>query len=70
MRTPTLRIYPNLLAWRKAHTLTTRAAAEKLGMSQSAYSRLERGVRATKGKQAKDLMLKTGVPLEVLVGAA
>ena len=64
------RPYPNLRTWRDAHRLTCRQAAEQLGMSSGHYNKLERGLIAIKGERAKDVMAKTGVPLEVLVGAA
>lgn len=64
------RPYPDLATWRTAKGLNQRQAAEYLGISQTYYSRLERGVQAARGQQAKAIMQKTGVPLEILVGAA
>lgn len=64
------RPYPDLATWRAAQGLSQHAAARKLGISQTYYSRLERGVQAARGPVAKRLMAATGVPLEVLVGAA
>lgn len=64
------RPYPNLRTWRAARDLSQRQAAQLLGVSQITYSRIERGVRAIKGQQAKKIMELTGVPLEILVGAA
>lgn len=70
MRHITSRSYPNLLTWRRAQQLNQRDAAAMLGISQTYYSRLERGEQAATGKRAKGIMAKTGVPLEILVGAA
>lgn len=63
-------IFPTLRAWRAARRLSQREAADVVGISQTLYSRLERGTVATKGAIAKRLVLVTGVPLETLVGAA
>lgn len=63
------RPYPDLATWRDAHGLSQQKAADLLGMSQTRYSRLERGVQPARGKRAKSIMAQTGVPLEVLVGA-
>jgi transcriptional regulator with XRE-family HTH domain len=62
--------YPNLLAWRTAANLNQRDAARLLEISQSYYGRLERGAQAATGVRAKVLRGKTGVPIEVLVGAS
>lgn len=62
--------YPNLKAWRSAFRLNQRDAARILNISQTTYSRLERGALTVKGPIAKRLMEQTCVPLEVLVGAA
>lgn len=64
------RTYPDLLAWREALGLSSADAAAVLAISQTQYSRLERGMYAVKGPKAKRLMLATGVPLEKLVGVA
>lgn len=64
------RPYADLKAWREAHGFSQHEAARLLKMSQTTYSRLERRARALSGKRAKDIMRTTGVPLEVLVGAA
>lgn len=64
------RPYPDLKTWRDAKKLSQQQAAELLGISQTFYSRLERRMQAAPGKRAKTIMEKTGVPLEVLVGAA
>ncbi len=62
------RPYPDLATWRTARRLNQRDAAKLLGISQASYSRFERRVRGAKGQLAKNLMIKTGVPLEVLAG--
>lgn len=62
--------YPNLLVWRLALNLNQREAATLLGVSQSTYGRLERGTIRPVGEDAKHIMSRTGVPLEVLVGVA
>lgn len=64
------RPYPDLKTWRDAQGMNQREAAKYLGISQTFYSRLERRAQAMSGKQAKDAVAKTGVPLEILVGAA
>lgn len=70
MKHITSRSYPDLLTWRNAVHLSQREAAHLLGISQTYYSRLERGTQPATGKRAKGIMEKTGVPLEILVGAA
>jgi len=62
--------YPNLLVWRLALNLNQRDAAKILGMTQSKYSRLERRVATIVGAEAKHVIDRAGVPLEVLVGLA
>lgn len=64
------RPYPDLATWRSDKGLSQQKAADMLGISQTFYSRLERRVQSARGKQAKGIMEKTGVPLEILVGAA
>jgi Helix-turn-helix len=64
------RTYPDLASWRAALGLSGSSAADVLGISQTQYSRLERGLYAIKGPKAKRLMIITGVPLEKLVGVA
>jgi len=64
------RAYPDLRSWRLAHGFNQREAARLLDISQTFYGRLERGEQAARGKRAKVIMAQTGVPLEVLVGAA
>ncbi len=62
--------YPNVRVWRLALNLNQRDAAVLLGFTQSKYSRLERGKYVPVGAEAKHVMSRTGVPLEVLVGVA
>jgi transcriptional regulator with XRE-family HTH domain len=61
--------YADLKAWRDDMELSQAEAAEMLGLSQKSYSRFERGQRFARGPIAKRLVKRTGVPLEVLVGA-
>lgn len=70
MRTKTIRTYRDLKSWRDAQGFSQEQAAQHLGLSQSTYSRLERGARWCYGEKAKHIMQETGVPLEVLVGVA
>lgn len=65
----TVRPYPSLKAWRDAKDWTQQEAADFLGISQGQYSKLENG-RTPRSRDLRDLMAKTGVPIEVLVGAA
>jgi transcriptional regulator with XRE-family HTH domain len=62
------RPYPNLKTWRRARRLNQREAAEKLGISQGYYSRLETGFQAPLPKIAKVISDRTGVPLETVLG--
>ena len=64
------RPYPDLSTWRAAQGISQSDAAYRLGISQPFYSRLERGLYHLPGKRAKLVMKRTGVSLEVLVGAA
>jgi len=66
----TRRAYPNLSAWRQAHGLSQREAAKILGISQTYYSRLERGTQAARPTIAKQILAAVNVPLETLVGVA
>ena len=68
MKTP--KRHTDLRDWRLSLDISQREAADKLGISLTTYSRLERGVRAVKGEMARFLMDKTGVPIEVLAGVA
>jgi DNA-binding XRE family transcriptional regulator len=61
--------YPNLRAWRDALGLSQQEAAYLLGISRPQYSNLESGKSGTTGKRAKFITAKTGVPVDVLVGA-
>lgn len=64
------RPYATLKAWRQARQCSQHEAAAFLGISQGFYSKLERRSQALRGPAAKRIMQKTGVPLEILVGAA
>ena len=64
------RPYPDLFTWREAKRLSQTDAAKLLGISQSTYSRMERGVKFLRGPIAKRIMEQTGVSLEKLVGVA
>lgn len=64
------RPYPTLKHWRDAQGLTQREAARLLGMTQSAYSRLESRERTPRPKRLEAIVAATGVPLEVLMGIA
>jgi transcriptional regulator with XRE-family HTH domain len=64
------RSYPDLKAWREDHGLSQKEAAQILLVSRESYSRYERGARFVKGSLAKRLTITTGVPLEVISGAA
>jgi transcriptional regulator with XRE-family HTH domain len=70
MKHITTRAYPDLKTWRKAQGINQRDAGKLLGISQTYYSRLERRSLNATGPRAKGIMAKTGVPLEILVGAA
>ena len=64
------REFRNLAEWRDELGLNQREAAAVLGISQTTYGRLERGVvTAVRGK-AKRIMATTGVPIESLVGVS
>lgn len=64
------RSYPDLRTWRKALGLRQVEAAAQLGISQKSYSRFERRQRFARGPLVLRFMSETGVPLEVIVGAA
>jgi transcriptional regulator with XRE-family HTH domain len=53
-----------------ALNLNQREAALVLGFSQGKYSRLERGVGVAVRDEARKIKARTGVPIEVLTGAA
>ncbi|HXU05232.1 MAG TPA: helix-turn-helix transcriptional regulator [Polyangia bacterium] len=67
---PVRRPYPSLLAWRTAQGLSQRDAADRLGMTQTSYSRAELGEVCPRKEALKRVIAETGVPLEVLVGLA
>lgn len=62
--------YTDLKSWRDDQELSQVEAAKILGISQIAYSRFERRAQFAKGKLARRLIEKTGVPLEVIAGVA
>lgn len=70
MKATRTRPYPDLKAWRVAQGLSQQQAADFLGISQGYYCRLETRSQTARGKLAAAIMGKTGVPIEVLVGAA
>lgn len=63
------RKHATLKAWRRALELNQRDASKRLKLSQSHYSKLERGTHITTGPRARGISEKTGVPVAVLVGA-
>lgn len=62
--------FNTLRAWRRDKGLNQREAAHILRLSQTTYSRIERGVRFPKPKVLKRLVKKTGVSIERLLEAA
>lgn len=62
--------YQSLAAYRKDHGLTQRDAAAMFGMSQSAWHKIETGLRHPRKALLKRLVVMTGVPVEVLTGIA
>lgn len=60
--------YRSLREWRDALDLTQEAAAARLGVEQSSYSRFENRARAPRPRMAKAISQKTGVPLESVLG--
>jgi transcriptional regulator with XRE-family HTH domain len=64
------RIYPSLWEWRDAERLSQQAAAQRLGVSQNYYSRLERGVQFPNRLLAKRISERTGVAIEHVLGVA
>ena len=62
------RAYPTLRHWRGA--LTQAEAAERLGVRQGHYSRLERGVQYPGRKLGIRIAELTNVPLETVLGVA
>lgn len=69
MKAYLLRPHRDLESWRKGLRLTQHEAAVFLGISHRSYQRYEHGERTMRGSLAKQVMEKTGVPLETLVGA-
>ena len=65
----TRRKYPTLKAWRDALGISQAEAGLLLQISQSQYAKLELRTSGTTGKRAKHIQAKTGVPVDVLVGA-
>ena len=70
MRKRRLRPYPDLRTWRFFAKLNQTEAAAVLGISQQYYSRVERGAGRLSEQKAKDVMERTGVPLEALIDVA
>ncbi len=62
--------YRTLRSWRRATFKKQMDAAAFLSLSQSYYSRLERGLQAPRPKYAKAISEKTGVSVERLLGIA
>lgn len=59
----------SLKEWRDVEEIDQEQAAKRLRISQSYYSKLERGKRRPSGKILKRLHEKTHVPLPVLLGS-
>ena len=57
-----------LALWRQAHGFGQREEADYLGISQSYFSKLERYAVAQRRNIAKQLMARTGIPVEELMG--
>lgn len=64
------RTYPNLKTWRSERGISQHEAARLLGISQTYYNRLERGLTVATWGTAKRILQITGVPLETIVGLA
>lgn len=62
--------YRTLEDWRRHARLTRQEAADLLGISCMHYGRLENRTHTTTAKRALQIVKKTGVSLEVLMGAA
>jgi len=62
------RPYPNLKTWRDENRLSQHEAAAQLHLSQSFYSRIERGVYRPAPVKAKAISDCTCVPLETVLG--
>lgn len=62
--------YSSLKAWRTAHEMNQREAAQALGVSQAVYARTEAKRGAPRPKRAKAISERTGVPFEIVMGVA
>jgi len=62
--------YVSLRAWREAHQLSQRQAAQQFGITQGAWCKLEMGHRHARRDLLQRLRNATRVPLEVLTGIA
>lgn len=62
-------IHP-LRSFRETHRLSQAEAAKQFGVSQITWSRLERGLHRPRRALALQLIRKTGVSVEVLMGLA
>lgn len=62
--------FKSLLAWREAHGLNQRDAADHLGITQGAYQKAEVGLVTPRRVALKRIVAITGVPVEVLARIA
>ena len=60
----------SLYAWRLSRGWSQQQAARHLGISQGYFAKLEQGRQTPRPTIAKRLTVKTGVPLDVLLGIA
>jgi transcriptional regulator with XRE-family HTH domain len=65
-----IRTYPSLKHWRAARGFSQRDAAAFLGCSQSKYAKLELNRTAPRPKVGMAISQTTGVPFEIVMGAA
>lgn len=65
-----LRRHSSLKTWRLSHGMSQQEAAEILGISVGFYERVENRKNFFRGPKAAEVRDKTGVSVEVLVGAA
>lgn len=63
------RIHP-LKAYRDLYRISQDEAAKRFGISQSEWSRLERGAHRPNRRLCRRLIAETGASLEVLMGVA
>jgi hypothetical protein len=71
MRKRTARPQPRtLVEWRHSEGLAKYQAARVFNISGAHYGRLEAGTHFTTGPRAKIISAITGIPVDVLVGAA